>query len=117
MKLGSPPSLADIPHVGDAWDLWTNGYMGTFLEVGADGDVSFAIDAEGQQLDDIGPIMDLHVANREASLSVSGRGYYMATWRLPAGTYAPRIEFLNDDYVDEDCIAILMGDANGSWTP
>jgi GH35 family endo-1,4-beta-xylanase len=85
---------------GQAWNLWSSGYVGTFLRLDQPGDVQVTISAAGDSALGVAPLMNLRLDGGKESWSVADPSYqdYTATFHLPAGTYPLRTEFTNDYY-------------------
>lgn len=90
-------------HEQTGWVLSDEGYLGTFIELADAGTVTITLSADGEMADGVFPVMDLHVANRKATWCVVDHGSphttygtYSATFELPAGMHAVRVEYLND---------------------
>lgn len=76
--------------------LYTNGYVGTFVQVTTPGPVTFTVRANGVSAGGVRPLMHLHVADCKAAWAVSGApSDYSVTFDLPSGLFALRIEFSN----------------------
>lgn len=83
-----------------AWNLWANGYLGTFIHLDQPGTVQATVNAKGSYAAGAWPQMDLHIGDLKANWAVSSASYlnYTANFALPAGTFFVRNEFLNDYY-------------------
>jgi GH35 family endo-1,4-beta-xylanase len=84
---------------GTGWMLPGNGYLGTLIRCDSATTVDFSILASGTSGGGAAPGMHLHVGGFKASWEVTATGTdygeYTASWILPAGTHALRIEFVN----------------------
>ena len=85
---------------GSDYNVWSNGYIGTFLTLKNPATVTLNVQASGQAAKRIWPIMGIHVGNREFKFRVGQAAFatYSATVSLPAGTTFVRIAFTNDYY-------------------
>ncbi len=97
-------------HDGDGWNLSSNGYVGTFIDVSTAGPVSVTIKADGSICGVTLPVMHLHIGDCSEAWSVADNGNphtnysdYVADFNLPDGMHAVRIEFVNDfNSISED---------------
>lgn len=82
--------------VDDSWKLSSNGYVGTYLYVPVQGQLSVTIRASGQTADTIPPHMNIVLNDIRKACEVSSRpaDYILATI-VPAGMHFLRIEFVN----------------------
>lgn len=82
---------------GSNWTLQDNGYVGTYIDLAAPGDVTISVNASGTQGDGVDPRMNIVVGDYSAGFDVpSGSGLYEQTFSLPAGKHFVRTEFAND---------------------
>jgi GH35 family endo-1,4-beta-xylanase len=96
-------------HDGDGWNLSSNGYVGTFIDVFTSGPVSVTIKADGSIAGVTLPIMHLHIGDCSKAWNVADNGSphttysdYVADFNLPEGMHAVRIEFVNDYTISGD---------------
>ncbi len=83
--------------VGD-WTLDRDGYVGTYIDVTATGNVTISVNAAGTASGGIDPHMNLVLADTNVGFDVtSGVSSYGHTFKnVPAGRYLIRAEFTND---------------------
>jgi hypothetical protein len=82
---------------GSNWRLDRNGYLGTYLTLTADGNVTVNIQAEGTANGGVNPQMGVALGDSLTNYSVkSGANTYSKTYAMKAGTYFLRTEFNND---------------------
>jgi GH35 family endo-1,4-beta-xylanase len=80
-----------------AWTLDRNGYVGTYINLPAPGNVTVSVNASGTASGGIDPHMNIVLADTRAGFDVaSGTAAYQHTFDLPAGTYFLRTELSND---------------------
>lgn len=79
------------------WTLDRNGYVGTYIQLAAPGDVTIAVESSGQASGGIAPHMNIALADTKAGFDVgAGFNTYQHTFSLPAGTYFLRTDMDND---------------------
>ena len=80
------------------WTLDRDGYIGTYINVAAPGNVTVRVNANGTASGGIAPHMNIVLADTKAGFDVtSGLNPYEYTFNnLPTGTYFLRTEFNND---------------------
>jgi endo-1,4-beta-xylanase len=85
---------------GSDYNLWSNGYVGTFLKLQKAATVTLQIQAAGAEALNVWPTMGLHVGNQQFTFTADSTTFstFTAKVNLPAGTTLVRIEFLNDYY-------------------
>jgi GH35 family endo-1,4-beta-xylanase len=82
---------------GGGWTLNDNGYVGTYIDLPAAGEVTIAVEAAGQAFNGVAPRMNVVVADAAAGFDVApGVNSYEHTFSLPAGVHFVRTEFAND---------------------
>lgn len=82
---------------GTSWTIQNNGYVGTYIDVPAAGNVTISVNAAGTASGGIDPRMNIVVADYSAGFDVpAGSGLYEHTFFLPAGKHFVRTEFDND---------------------
>jgi GH35 family endo-1,4-beta-xylanase len=84
---------------GSDWTLSENGYLGTYINLAAPGDVTITAQASGQAGSGADPNMNIVIADTKAGFDVAPGSFnsYSHTFSLPAGTYFVRTEFNNED--------------------
>jgi len=84
----------------NAWCLNENGFIGTYIQLGAANKVSFTIRASKSSSETNTPMLELRVTDfaRNWPVTAMGSNYSSHTqiWTLPAGTYCIRVENTND---------------------
>jgi len=87
-------------NAGSDYNIWSNGFIGTFLTVDKPTTVTLQIRAAGSAAKQTWPMMGVHVGNRQFAIKVNRTAFttYTVTCDLPAGTTLVRIEFSNDFY-------------------
>lgn len=82
----------------NAWNLSENGYVGTYIDVPAPGDVTIKVNASGQASSGIDPHMNIVLADYSTGWDVgsSNNDYEYTFDNLPAGKYFLRTEFNNN---------------------
>lgn len=89
-------SIGSSPQSGD-WTLSRDGYVGTYFQLNAPGDVTINVNAAGTAAAGIDPNMNIVIADTKAGFNVAaGFNTYQHTFNLPAGTYLVRAEMNND---------------------
>jgi GH35 family endo-1,4-beta-xylanase len=79
------------------WTLDRNGYVGTYVQLDAPGEVTIAVQSSGLSSGGIAPHMNIVVADTKAGFDVgTAFSSYEHTFSLPAGTYFVRTEMDND---------------------
>jgi len=87
------------PCDNNAWRLSENGFVGAYIRLAAEGEVSFTIRASKASPEAPAPMLGLRVADFAASWPVNAAGdnysSHTRIWTLPAGTYCVRVENVN----------------------
>jgi len=83
-----------------AWRLDENGFVGTYIQVATETEVSFTVRASKSSSGPNTPLVGLRAADFATSWPVIAMGSnyssHTQTWTLPAGTYCIRVENSND---------------------
>jgi GH35 family endo-1,4-beta-xylanase len=105
---GSSLALKSTGSGSGTWTLDRDGYVGTYINVAAPGNVTVRVNANGTASGGIAPHMNLVLADTKAGFDVtSGVNPYEYTFNnMPAGTYFLRTEFNNDLAVTSRALAI-----------
>jgi GH35 family endo-1,4-beta-xylanase len=79
------------------WTLSQNGYIGTYVTLAQQGNVTVSVEASGLIGGGVAPHMNLVLGDSRAGFDVApGFTTYQHTFALPAGTHFLRTEFNND---------------------
>jgi GH35 family endo-1,4-beta-xylanase len=104
---GSAMALKSTGSGAGTWTLDRNGYLGTYINVASQGNVTIRVNASGTASGGISPHMNIVLADTKAGFDVtSGINPYEHTFNLPAGTYFLRTEFNNDLEVSPRALAV-----------
>jgi GH35 family endo-1,4-beta-xylanase len=105
---GSALALRSTGSGAGTWTLNRNGYVGTYIDVPATGNVTIQVNASGASSGGIDPHMNLVLADTKAGFTVTaGVNPYEHTFsNVPAGRYVVRAEFTNDIEASARSLAI-----------
>jgi GH35 family endo-1,4-beta-xylanase len=82
---------------GADWRLTDNGYVGTYINLAAPGNVTINVQASGEGSGGPASRMNVVIGDTRASFDVAaGFNGYQHTFSLPAGTHFIRTEYAND---------------------
>lgn len=94
---GSSLTLKSTGSGSGTWTLDRNGYVGTYINVPTQGNVTVRVNASGAASGGVNPRMNIVLADTKAGFDVVGSVTpYQHTFNLPAGSYFLRTEFTND---------------------
>ena len=97
------------------WTLDRNGYVGTYFDLAAPGEVTIGVESSGQSSGGIAPHMNIVVADTKADFDVgAGFNTYEHTFSLPAGTYFVRADMDNDAEASSRALTIRNVSISGA---
>jgi GH35 family endo-1,4-beta-xylanase len=96
-------------NVSGDYRLDRNGYVGTYITLANEGDVTVGVNALGAAASGVAPRMNVVIADTSVGWNVAPTlTNYSHTFHLPAGTYLVRTEFNND--VEESARSLTVRD-------